>query len=360
MAGSRARTGPARPGRRLTGIPTTRGPSARLRLALTLLATALVVGYLGYLLLGLGWLDSAYMTVITVTTVGYREIGVADEPSAAYRAFTMLLALGGVGTALYTLGVLLETLVEGRLTDRLGRRRMQREIDALAGHVIVCGYGRVGKVIAEHVGGLGGEVVVVERDGDPVRVDRRRLVEGDATDDAVLRAAGIERAHTLVAALDTDAENLYVTLTARSLAPELFIVARARVDSAEPKLLQAGADRVVNPHRIGGARMAALAVQPHVAEFLDVVMHDGSLEFRLSEILVAEGSALDGRTMREAHIRDRTGALVLAARAADGAFTTNPTPDSVLRAGHVLIAIGTGTQLAALGEAAGSPTPAGR
>jgi len=133
-------------------------------------------------------------------------------------------------------------------------------------------------------------------------------------------------------------------LTARSMKPELFIIARARVEASEAKLSHAGADRVVNPQRIGGARMAAFALQPHVAEFLDVVMHDGSLEFRLEEVPVPDGSPLAGRSLRDAHIRDRTGALVLATREADGRFTTNPEPETAIQPGHILIAIGTAAQ----------------
>jgi voltage-gated potassium channel len=173
-------------------------------------------------------------------------------------------------------------------------------------------------------------------------------LHGDATDDAVLEAAGIDRARALVAALNADADNLYVTLTARGLRKNLFIVSRARVTSSEGKLLQAGADRVVNPQRIGGDRMAAFVRHPHVAEFLDVVMHDENLEFRLEEIEVTDGSPLAGRTLREASIRENTGALILAMRGGTGRFTTNPDPEARIGIGHILIAIGTGGQLASL------------
>ena len=151
-----------------------------------------------------------------------------------------------------------------------------------------------------------------------------------------------------MAALDNDAGNLYVTLTARSARPDLFIISRARVDSAEPKMRQAGANRVINPQFIGGRRIAAMTLQPHVADFMDVVMHDGSLEFRLEEVRVPEGSPLNGRTLREAHLRDRTGAMVLAVRRPDGEFITNPPPDTPLGEGEVLITIGTVEQLASL------------
>ena len=320
-------------------------PWRRVRVGVTLLAVVMIVGTVGYAALGLGPLDAFYQTVTTVSTVGYRELG---EPDAAWKVFTVLLILVGVGVALYTLSVLLETIVEGRLTDRPGRRRMERQIAEMVSHVIVCGWGRVGRTIV----GTGGDVVVVEQDEDRASGATLPVVTGDATDDRVLTAAGIERAGTLIAAIDTDAANLYVTLTARSRRADLFIVARARVESAEATFLQAGANRVVNPQLIGGARMAALATQPHVADFLDVVMHDGSLEFRLEEVPIPHGSALAGHSLGDAHIRRRTGAMVLAVRDPTGAFVTNPPPDAMMTDGHVLIAIGTEDQLDALAVAA--------
>lgn len=313
-----------------------------------------IAGSLGYLMLGLAPLDAFYQTIITVSTVGYREVGVGEE-SQAYRLFTILVIMGGVGTAFYTLGVLLETFIEGRLTDQLWRRRMIRTIASMSDHVIVCGWGRVGRTIARDIAAAGRDVVVIDNDPDrPVDLDLP-FVEGDATDDAVLTAASIETAGALVAALDSDASNLYVTLSGRSARADLFIVARARVESAEPKLAQAGADRVVNPQYIGGERIAAMILQPSVADFLDVVMHDGSLEFRLAEVRVPEGSPVAEESLRDAHLRDRTGALVLAMRDAAGTFRTNPPPDTPIHPGEVLIAIGTAAQLQALRDEVGVP-----
>ena len=268
--------------------------------------------------------------------------------------FTIVLILVGVGTALYSFTLLLEAVVEGQIAELLGRRRMDRQIARMAGHVIVCGFGRVGRNLTHYVAGAGQDVVVVEQDPDRAAAAEGSVlvVRGDATSDEVLREAGVERARVLVSALNTDAANLFVTLTARSLRSDLFIVARARVESSEAKLAQAGADRVVNPQGIGGARMAAFVLQPHVAEFLDVVMHDGSLEFRLEEVPLPAGSPLAGRSLRDAHIRDSTGALILALRDAGGGFTTNPPPETLLGAGQILIAIGTEAQLKALTAAA--------
>jgi voltage-gated potassium channel len=317
----------------------------RLRLALTMLAAVFVLGSAGYVILGFSVLDAVYQTVTTVATVGFREVQPLDDTG---KVFTIILILVGVGTALYTFSVVLETLFEGHLRELFGRRRMERQIDTMQGHVIVCGWGRVGRAIAEELAAANTELVVV--DLDPTRVSETTLpaIVGDATEDRVLEEAGLFRARALVAALDGDAGNLFVTLSARSLRPDLFIVARARVEESEEKLRRAGADRVVNPQSIGGARIAAFVLQPHVTEFLDVVMHDRGLQFRLEEVLVPPGSAIEGQSIRDAHLRDRTGALVLALREEDGRFNTNPSPDTTIRAGHVLIAIGTPAELTAL------------
>jgi voltage-gated potassium channel len=310
-----------------------------------MLASVFVFGTIGYVLLGYSVLDAVYQTVTTVATVGFREVHPFDD---AGKVFTIVLVLVGVGTALYTFSVVLETLFEGHLRALFGRRRMERQIETLHEHVIVCGWGRVGRAIAGELIAANTDLVVIDR--DPSRVTEAALpaIIGDATEDQVLDAAGLVRARALVAALDSDAGNLFVTLSARALRPDLFIVARARIEESEEKLRRAGADRVVNPQSIGGARIAAFVLQPHVTEFLDVVMHDRGLQFRLEEVLVPSGSPIAGQSIREAHLRDRTGALVLAIRDEDGSFNTNPSPDTTIRARQVLIAIGTPTELDAL------------
>jgi voltage-gated potassium channel len=324
-------------------------PWRRLRLGLLILAGVLVAGTVGYMVLGFSLLDAVYQTVTTVTTVGFREV---HPLSDAGQVFTIVLILTGVGTALYNLTLVIQAVIEGELTELLGRRKMERQIGRMGNHVIVCGWGRVGRALSDYIARAGEQVVVVDRDPERARMIGHPVVQGDATDDKVLLEAGIERARVLVSTLTTDADNLFVTLSGRSLRPDLFIVARARVDDSEAKLLQAGADRVVNPQSIGGKRMAAFVLHPHVAEFLDVVMHDGTLEFRLEELPVAEGSPLAGVSLRETHIRDQTGALILAMRDADGTFITNPPPETLLRAGQILIAIGTESQLQALASVA--------
>lgn len=324
----------------------------RVRLAGTALAAVVLVGWIGYFLLGFSVLDSLYQSVTTLSTVGFREV----EPfGRAEKIFTIVFVIVGTGTALYTLTTVFEVVLEGRLRDVYGRRRMERNIETLSGHLIVCGCGRVGTTLAHFLEGAGQTTVMVDLDEQRLVDLGQPFVVGDATSDDTLHRAGITRARGLVTALDTDAANLFVTVSARALRPDLFIVARVRSDDSSEKLRRAGADRVVNPQSIGGARMAAFVLQPNVAEFLDVVMHDGSLEFRLEEVGVPPHSGLVGRSLSDLHLRGRTGALVLALRNEDGSFITNPSADTAILAGQVLIAVGTAQQLALLEQAVTAP-----
>ena len=317
------------------------------------LVGVVIVGTVGYILLGFGVLDAVYQTVTTVTTVGFRELEPLD---GAGQIFTIALILAGVGTALYTLTVLLEALVEGHVGEAMERRRMDKQISALSGHVIVCGWGRVGRATARELEGAGKAVVVIDTDPERASSVPRPYVHllGDASDDDVLRHAGIDRASALVAAVSTDAANLFITLSGRSLQPDLFIVSRAREESSVSKLLRAGADRVVNPQEIGGARIAAFVARPKVTEFLDVVMHAGETEFLLEEIKLSPESVLLGSSLGSARVRDRTGALVLALHDPELGLVTVPAADLVMKDGQVLIAIGTPTQLESLAAVASS------
>ncbi len=324
----------------------------RARLALAALVGVTTFGTVGYLLLGFTLMEALYQTVTTVATVGYREVRPLETSG---QVFTIVLILLGVSTALYTFGVLMESVIEGHLTHHIERRRMDARIAALRGHVVICGLGRVGASTAEFLHASGHQIVVV--DADPERLthldpDIPYLV-GDVNDDAVLRAAGIERARAVVIALDTDAATVYATLSARAMCPDTVIVARARTTDSKHKLQLAGATRAVNPQRIGGRRLAAFALQPDVAEFLDVVMHDDTSDWRVQQLAIGSGSALAGRTLAEMGILERTGALLLAVRRAPEA-PLEPNPPGDLRAavGAVLIALGSQDQLARLGQLA--------
>lgn len=320
-------------------------PWRRVRLGLALLLAVHVLGTIGYMALGLGPLDALYQTVITVFSVGFSEVG---EVTPAYQVFTIVVVLVGTGTVLFTLTMVIDALVEGRLSEEIGRRRMQQRLDKLHGHVVVCGMGQVGQALVHELRHEGQTVVAVDRSTDALEGVGPQGVHGDATHDEVLHRAGIERASTLVVAMNSDADNLYVTLSARAMNAGLFIVARANEANAEPKLRQAGADRVVNPHRMSGTRMAALVTQPHVADFLDVVMHDRELEVRLAEVAVTADSPFRGRTLAHCAVRERSGATVVAVRRGSGSFDTNPDPATTLEVGDVIIALGTAEQLQAL------------
>ena len=310
-----------------------------------LVVLVVAVGTVGYTALGLSPLDALYQTVTTVTTVGFRELGEFEGPE---KVFTMLLIVAGVGLVLYTLTLVVQVTMEGQLAEAVGRRRMDRKIADMSGHVVVCGWGRVGRAVADDLLQSGREVVVLDSDPDRVRGIEHPTVVGDATLDATLRAAGVERAAALVAALADDAANLFVTLSARTLNPTMFVVARARQDDSVAKLQRAGADRVVNPQALGAARMASFVVRPHVAEFVDVVMHERSMEFRLQEVAVPDGSPIVDRSLGDLRVHESTGVLVLAVRDQDGTFRSNPDHTTVLRAGQVIIAVGTEDHLGRL------------
>jgi voltage-gated potassium channel len=288
-----------------------------------------------------------------VTTVGFREV---RPLSSTGKIFTMVLILAGVGTALYALTQLLEAAVDGHLLQHMEARRMDRAIAGMDDHVIICGWGRVGRASAVHLSATGQRVVVVDRNPERLADLEYPYVLGDIGDDEVLRKAGIGRARALVAALDTDADNVYVTLSARALRPDLVIIARARSDESTSKLLRAGADRVVNPQLIGGRRMAAFALAPDVADFLDVVMHDESLDFRIEQIEVGATSPLQGRTIGEVGLAETTGVVILALRPNPSAeFVPNPSSGVRIEPHSILIAIGTPAQLDALRKHAQEP-----
>ena len=306
---------------------------ARLRIAVALVATVVIVGTIGYRLFGLGWGDALYMTVITVTTVGYREL---LEPTGWNSLFTVVIIVTGVSTVLYTFTLTVQAVVEGQLREFVGRRRMDRRIEGFRGHTVICGWGRVGRAVADDLRRAGHQVAVVDSNDDLLRDLDMPVICGDATADSTLRAAGVEHARALVAAIDADAENLMVTLSARTINPNLFIVARARADESIAKLTRAGADRVVNPQELGAARMATFVVQPNVAEFIDVVMHERSVEFRMRELVVPASAS----GLHVGDVRSRGNVVVLAVRGRDGEFITDPDGDMELHPGQIVIAVG--------------------
>ena len=321
--------------------------------ALGTLVGVFVAGTVGYMLIE-GWslFDSLYMTTITVGTVGFGEV---HPLSHSGRLFTMGLIIAGVGALGFAFGQLVEFVFEGRIQEILEGRRMGRRIEDLSGHTVVAGFGRVGSVVARVLADEGAQFVIVDLAGESQVVARESdwpFVHGDATEEEVLEQAGIRRAGSIVTCLSADAENLFVTVTARALNSDVFIVARSSHESTEAKLLNAGANRTITPNVIGGRRMASMVLHPTVSDYLDIVSSGEGAEFRLQEIELEPESCFVGRSIAEARIREITGAQVVAILKADGTVDANPSAASVLVAGERLVVLGTPDQVAVLAEKA--------
>ena len=316
------------------------------RPAVLLVALVLVAGTIGYMVVE-GWSawDALYMTVTTVTTVGFREV---HPLSWRGQAFTVVLIIGGVSTVLYTLSLLAAGLVEGRVGRRFEQRRREHMIDALTNHFILCGAGRIGLIIADEFRRQQVPFVVIDRDPDAVQevIARGDLaVEADASREDILQRLGIDRARGLIAALGTDAENVYAILTARGLRGDLFIVARADSDDAGRKLLRAGADRFISPYQIGATQMAQTALRPAVVDFVQLATSSENLELTMEQVKIAPESALGGRSIVEANLRQQFGVIVVGIQRRDGRMEFNPEPDTIMHAGDHLIVIGRSGQL---------------
>lgn len=309
--------------------------------ALGALVALNTVGTLGYMLIaGMSFIDALYMTVITLSTVGYREVQPLDT---AARVFTMVLIVTGLGIVFYSASLVARDVIEGEIRRTLGRRRVQRQIAHMADHFIVCGYGRMGRIVCKELAAKPAAFVVVERDPDALRnleEDQFPCVEGDATEDTILIEAGIQRARGLVAALSTDSDNVYVVLSARELNPNLLIVARAEDDRSERKLLHAGATRVVSPYVIGGHRMAHSLLRPAVLDVIDLATHYRSIELQIEEVSVAKGGFGDGLSVRDSGIREALGIIVIAIKKPSGEMLFNPAADVRLEAGDRLVVMG--------------------
>jgi voltage-gated potassium channel len=294
-------------------------------------------GTVGYVVLeSWSWFDALYMAVITLMTIGYGEV---HPLSHAGRTFTMVLALVGATTLAAAATYVLRFIVSGELNQAFGRQRMQRTLDSVTDHVILCGFGRVGRRVVDELGLADVPVVVVDR--DEARLQALPLwVAGDVTLDETLKRAGIGRARALVAAVPSDADNLYVTMSARLLNPRLTIVARAEGEGTEEKLMRAGATRVISPTAIGGQRVVQAVLRPAVLDFIDLATKSQHLELQMEQALVQKGSSLDGVTIRDAALRERCDVLVVAVQRADGRMTFNPPPDDRLVHGERLVVLG--------------------
>jgi voltage-gated potassium channel len=306
-----------------------------------LLIAVLAGGTAGYMLVE-GWnvWDAFYMTVTTVATVGYGEV---HPLSPRGRLFTVVLIFGGVGTALYTVTLLATMIVEGGLHRRLEQRRAARMLEHIKDHFIVCGYGRIGSIIASELHQQGVPLAVIERDPARVRqaVDRGWLaLEADASREEVLARAGIHRARGLITAVGTDAENVFTVLTARVMRPDLFIIARVESDDAEHKLRRAGADRVISPYQIGATQMVQTALRPAVVDFFHLATSSDRLDLSMEQVQIKNDSPLANQTIVDAGIRQRFGVIVVGIKRAAGGMDFNPPPEAVMRSGDELVVLG--------------------
>jgi voltage-gated potassium channel len=318
--------------------------------ALTVLLMLLTIGTIGYHILeDMALLEAMYMAVITVSTVGFGEV---KQLSAEGRLFTMFLIVGGGGVAAYSLSTAAEFFLSGEWRVHLEQRRHYQLLNQLQDHTIVCGYGRMGRHVVDQLRLQGLDFVVIDPDSEKIAYIQRTMqalaVAGDAADEANLHAAGIERARSLVTVASTDAENVFIVLTARSIRSDLLIIARANDDGSEEKLVRAGADRVILPYRISGRRIATLLVRPDVADFLDEVMHTTELELLVDQVRLSAISGMAGQTLGAAGLRAKFGVTVLACRQPGGELQTSLSADTVLQANALLIVLGTPEQLQAL------------
>ena len=323
----------------------------RIGLALVVMLLTGTVGF--HYLEGWPWFDGFYMALTTFTTIGYQEVHPLSEKG---RIFNVFIIVVGVSLLFLLIGTLTQALLEFELRQFFGRRRMEREIERLSGHYIICGAGRVGRSAARELSRKPAPFVVLE--SNPSKADRLPAewlaIVGDATQEQTLRQAQIERARGLVAATTTDATNIYIVLTARGLNPSLKIIARASEEDAEKHLRTAGADSVISPYSFAGHRIAQSFLRPHVLDFLDVATaRRGSLDLELEEIYVDKNSPFAGATIEGSRIRQEHGVIVLAIKGPAG-MRFNPAPEDRIEAGDYLIAMGEPAGLRRLEETAGA------
>lgn len=323
------------------------------------LVLIVVIGTFWYWLVeGWSWEDAAYMTVITLATVGYGE---TNPLGSRGRLFTIALILMGVINIGYIVNRFTEAVIEGYFQEGIRLRQQRRLMESLLGHYIICGFSRTGRQIAQEFQAEGVPFVVIDSDFECVQQGQSKgytVYQGDATLDDTLFKVGVERAICIVAALPSDAENLYTVLSAKTLNPHIRAIARASTEEALQKLQRGGADAVISPYITGGKRMAAAALRPQVLDFVDGILSGSDRQLYMEEFLLTEGMCpIVGRTLQKAKLRSQTGALVLAIRRLDGNLIGGPTGDTILMSGDTLICMGTSEQLRTLNQVLGPIKP---
>ena len=311
-------------------------------ISVVLSVVLMAFGSIGYMIIeGWSFMDAFYMTIITVATVGYGEV---HHVGFEGRIFTVVLILLGVGYFLYVAGNIIQFLVEGRIRLVLGRRKLDKQIHKLSGHYIICGYGRIGRVLARFLIARYIDVVVVERAQHRIaKLDEDGIlyIVGEATDEGILTRAGIQRAKGIVTAVATDADNVFLVLIAKQLNPKLFIVARASQNSTNKTLMAAGADKVISPYDLGARRMAHAILRPTVIRFLEMAFADDSVDIQIEEVVVGPKSKMVGMTMKDSGIRQNYDLMIMVIRKPDGTMTFNPKADTLIEAGDVMVVVGT-------------------
>lgn len=305
-----------------------------------MLVVVVAYGTIGYMIIeDINLLDALYMTIITLATVGYKEVKELDNPG---KIFTIILIFSGFGVFTYALTTGAKIIIEGEIKEVFKKRKMKKKIEHLKDHFIICGYGRMGSIIAKELLANNIPVVVIEKNKSSIPDNNEEIIflEGDATKDETLKSAGIEKAKGLITVLSNDAENLYVVLSARGLNPKLFIVARATEKGAEIKLKRAGADKAVSPYLIGGLRIAHTVLRPTVVDFLEFATRSEHLEIQIEEIEVSPQSRLIGKTIGQSGIGKEIGAIIVGIKRADGRMKFNPTSQTIIKENDILIVLG--------------------
>lgn len=320
-------------------------PRRRLLYIATVLLAVIAAGTIGYMVIE-DWslMDALFMAVTTISTVGYKEV---QPLSDSGRVFTLFLIVGGVGILFYAVGSFAQYFMEGQLANMLGGRRMKQDISKLKDHIIICGYGQTGKEVALTLSEERVPFVVVDNDDEAVKrasEDAHLYVRGNATTDEVLEEAGIQQARGLVAAVGDDADNIFITLSAKGLRHDLPVVARAYAEESESKLRRAGADRVILPLRLGGRRMAMIALHPLVIDFVETTIHSRDRDFVLEEIRVVSGSPIAGMNIKQGQ-EHSGGASILAVKKQGGPLLANPPAGTMLEPGDQVVIMGTRQQL---------------
>ena len=334
-------------------------PVKDLKISLFILLVLVSLGTLGYMSIE-HWrfLDAFYMTVITLATIGFQEM---HELSDAGRVFTILLIVVGVSVLGYTVGKLAQIMFEGEFQRFLGRKKVEKTIEELRDHYIVCGYGRIGSLICREFAAKPIPFVVVENNPEVIEKlteDNVPFLRGNATEDETLLKAGIKRAKGLVSVVTSDTENVYITLTARGLNPDLYILARSGEPGSEIKLTRAGANKVVSPYHIGGSRMAQAILRPNVVDFIEIAMGRGHIDLQMEEISIPDRSPFLGKNLKEAGLRKDTGVIIVGIKQANGKMVFNPGSASLIEAKDTLIVLGQPASISKLENMLSCNTPA--